>query len=58
MKRHKMIGNELCAGEVMVCRKCKINRESVVNPKNNKPYLWCAACRAVLYNGRGRKPKK
>ena len=55
MKRHKMIGSELCAGEVMICRKCKINFPSTPNPKNNKPYLWCPDCRTTLYNTRGKK---
>ena len=53
MKRHKIIGDELCAGEVMICRKCKSNFEPTVNPKNNKAYLWCTDCRAVPYNRRG-----
>ena len=59
MKRRKMIGSELCAGEVMICRKCKINIPSKLNPKKtNKPYLWCPECRAVLYNTRGKKTKE
>ena len=52
-----MIGNELCAGKVTFCRKCKIHFQSTPNPKSNKPYLWCKDCRATLYNTRGKKTK-
>ena len=58
MKRHKMIGSELCAGEVTICRKRKINFSSTTIPEHDKPYLWCPECRAVLYNTRGKKPKE
>ena len=54
MTRHNMIGTELCAGEVMICRKCKISFESTVNPQNNKPHVWFTDCRSVLFNRRGK----
>lgn len=58
MSQYKMIGKELCAGEVMICKKCKINFESTINPKNHKPYAWCKECRSVLFNRRGKKGKQ
>ena len=58
MKRPKTIGSELCVGEAMICRKCKIDFSSTTHPKNNKPYLWCPECRSALHNTGGKQPQE
>ena len=58
MAQQKLIGKELCAGEVMICRKCSAHFEPTINPKNHKPYAWCKECRSLLFNRRGKKDKQ